>query len=287
MSRAADIAAAALLGRALLAACALCPGVASAAQILGGPEMPPVEWEQRLGAQVPLDAHFVDHEGRDVRLDELLGERPVVLALVYYECPMLCNLVLEGLVSALRDVSFDAGQDYRVVVVSIDPHESHELAAAKRQAYLQAYDRPGSEGDWSFLVGEEAEIRRLAESIGFRYTYVEETGEYAHGAGVTVLTAGGVVSSVLFGASFEPRDLRLALVEAGQGRVGSPIDQILLRCFHYDPSKGKYGLAILGGLRLAGTLTVLLIGGAIARQLLRERRSTSPGGPAQKSCSKT
>lgn len=287
MSRSGNPSGAALVGRGLLAAAALCPGLASAAQILGGPEMPPVEWEQRLGAQVPLDARFVDHEGRGVTLGELCGERPVVLALVYYECPMLCNLVLEGLVGALRDVSFDAGQDYRIVVVSIDPDESHQLAAAKRRAYLDAYDRPGSENDWTFLVGEEDQVRQLAASVGFRYTYVEEIDEYAHGAGVTVLTAGGVVSSVLFGASFEPRDLRLALVEAGQGRVGSPIDQILLRCFHYDPSKGKYGLAILGGLRLAGTLTVLLIGGVVLRQLLRERRSPPSGEPASQPCSKT
>lgn len=259
------------------AAAALCAGLwfvpLCQAQILGGPEPPPVSWEQRVGEELPLAARFQTHDGLWISLGELFGERPVILALVYYECPMLCNLVLEGLVEGLRELSFDAGDDFSVVVVSIDPDEGSALASQKRGAYLDAYERAGAEEDWTFLVGGADEIKQVADAVGFQYTYVEQIDEYAHGAGVTVLTSEGVVSRILFGASFEPKDLRLALVEAGEGKVGSAVDQFLLRCFHYDPTRGKYGFAILSVLRLGGTLTVLVLGAVVLRQFLRDRHS--------------
>ena len=254
----------------------------AAAQIMRGPEPPPVSWSQELGAEIPLDARFLDHEGHALALRECFGDRPVVLALVYYECPMLCGLVLEGLVKALRAVDFTTGEDFDVLVVSIDPGETPALAAAKRASALGAFglaaDAPAAAA-WRFLVGEEREIRALASAVGFGYSYVPERDEWAHAAGITVLTSRGRVARVLFGVEFAPRDLRLALVEASQGTIGTPIDQVLLRCFHYDPTRGKYGLAILTLVRALGTLTVLVLGAFVVRHILRERRSSQPGAP--------
>ena len=242
---------------------------------LGGPPLPEVRWEQRLGARVPLEARFRREDGTEAALRDFLGERPVVLALVYYRCPMLCNFVLDGLVRGLRGTSLDAGQDFDVLVVSIDPTEAPELAREKRDAYVEEYGR-GSAG-WSFLVGDEREIRLLADAVGFTYTHVPETGEYAHPAGLSILTPAGELSRVLFGSDFAPRDLKLALVEAGGGKIGSPVDALLLRCFHYDPTKGRYGFAILSVLRAAGIATVVLMGALVTRMLLRERRRPATG----------
>ena len=268
--------------RLLLGSTLLALGTTAGAQILTGPEPPKVSWSQELGAEVPLGARFVDHEGRALTLRDCFGERPVVLALVYYECPMLCGLVLEGLVKGLRAVDFTTGEDFDVLVVSIDPEETPELAAAKRASALGAFglapDAPAAAA-WRFLVGEESEIRALTSAVGFGYSYVPERDEWAHGAGLTVLTPQGKVARVLFGVEFAPRDLRLALVEASQGTIGTPIDQVLLRCFHYDPTRGKYGLAILALVRALGTLTVLVLGAFVARHILRERRSPHPGAP--------
>jgi protein SCO1/2 len=198
-----------------------------------------------------------------------------VLALVYYECPMLCGLVLEGLVRALRAVDFTTGQDFDVLVVSIDPAETPQLAAAKRANALAAYGLdPGEEsaGAWRFLVGAEADVAALADAVGFEYSYVPERDEWAHGAGVTILTPDAVVSRILFGVDFAPRDLRFALVEASEGTIGSPLDQILLRCFHYDPLRGKYGFAIMTAVRALGLGTVAVLAFFVLRWLARERR---------------
>ena len=266
--------------RALLVPLLLALGAPAAAQILTGPQPPEVSWTQRLGSEVPLAARFVDHDGRTLTLGECLGQRPVVLALVYYECPMLCGLVLEGLVQSLRAVDFTTGQDFDVLVVSIDTGETPALAAAKRASVLAAYGlAPGdpAAGAWRFLVGAEDEIRALAGAVGFGYSYVPERDEWAHGAGITVLTPAGKVARILFGVEFAPRDLRLALVEASQGAIGTPLDQILLRCFHYDPARGKYGFAILALVRFLGTLTLALLVFFVARWLRAERRA--PGAP--------
>ncbi|HEX6885793.1 MAG TPA: SCO family protein [Planctomycetota bacterium] len=245
------------------------------AQIVGGPRPPDVAWTQALGARLPLEQRFVDHTGRELALGQCLAGRPVVLALVYYECPMLCGLVLEGLVSALRAVDFAAGSDFDVLVLSIDPGETAALAAAKREQVLAtlglAPDDARAAG-WRFLVGAEPAIRAVTAAAGFVYQYVPERDEWAHGAGITLLSPEGVVSRILFGAEFAPRDLRFALIEASQGKIGTPLDQVLLRCFHYDPTRGKYGLAILVVVRTLGTLTLLLLGFFVLRWLRQERR---------------
>jgi protein SCO1/2 len=247
----------------------------AAGQLMGGPEPPRVEWRQALGSRIPREARFTDHTGRELTLDECLGPRPVVLLLVYYECPMLCGLVLEGAVKALRAVDFTTGTDFDVLVVSIDPEESAALAAAKRASVLTAYGLEQGAPEaaaWRFLVGSAADVRALSDAVGYEYSYIPERDEWAHAAGLTVLTPEGVVSRILFGTEFAPRDLRLALVEASAGAIGSPLDQVLLRCFHYDPTRGKYGLAILTVVRALGTLTFALLALFVVRGLLRERR---------------
>lgn len=248
----------------------------ASAQIMGGPQPPEVAWTQVLGARLPLDERFVDHDGRELTLGACLGPRPVVLAFVYYECPMLCGLVLEGLVSALRAVDFTPGTDFDVLVLSIDPGETSALAAAKRARVLESCGlAPGDPeaAGWRFLVGAEPAIRAVTDAAGFVYSYIPERDEWAHGAGIALLSPEGVVSRILFGAEFAPRDLRFALIEASEGKIGSPLDQVLLRCFHYDPTRGKYGLAILVVVRVLGTLTVLLLGLFVVRHL------RSPGPP--------
>jgi protein SCO1/2 len=265
-----------------LGALLLALGTPAAAQIMGGPKPPDVSWSQELGAEVPLGARFVDHAGRSLTLAECLDDRPVVLALVYYECPMLCGLVLEGMVKALRAVEFTTGVDFDVLVVSIDPGETPRLAAAKRASVLDAYglapDAPAAAA-WRFLVGDEVAIHALAGAVGFGYSYIPERDEWAHAAGITVLTPKGRVSRVLFGVEFAPRDLRLALVEASEGEIGTPLDQVLLRCFHYDPTRGKYGLAILTLVRALGTLTVLVLTAFVVHWIRRERRVAALGPP--------
>jgi protein SCO1/2 len=247
---------------------------AAAAPQLLGPRTPEVSWTQALGAQLPLEARFVDHTGASVTLGECLGSRPVVVAFVYYECPMLCGLVLEGLVKALRAVDFATGTDFDVLVLSIDPQETSALAAQKRASVLAEYglapNAPEADA-WHFLVGEEQEIRAVTDAAGFEYSYVPERDEWAHGAGITVVTPQGVVSRILFGTEFAPRDLRFSLVEASQGTIGTPLDQVLLRCFHYDPTRGKYGLAVLNSVRAFGALTLGTLLFFVVRWLRRER----------------
>lgn len=216
-----------------------------------------VSYEQRLGTQVPADLTFVDEDGAQVRLGQYFGSRPVVLALVYYECPMLCTQVLSGLTSGLKGLTFDAGREFDVVVVSIDPGEGPGLASAKKAAYVDRYGRPETAGAWHFLTGRKAEIDRLAETVGFSYTYDDETDQYAHAAGITVLTPDGRIARYFFGIDFAPRDLRLGIVEAANRTIATPIDSVLLYCFHYDPSTGKYGLMAMNIVRAAGILFVL------------------------------
>src|SRR3990167_7270361 len=180
--------------------------------------------DQRLHAQVPLDLTFTDESGRQVRLGDYFGKRPVVLALVYYECPMLCTQVLNGLVSALGVLKFDVGREYEVVVVSINPKETPELAAQKKQAYLERYKRPQSSAGWHFLTGPDSSIKPLASSVGFRYMYDAEIDQYAHAAGIEVLTPKGVVSKYFYGIEYSPRDIRFGLIEASEERIGTPID---------------------------------------------------------------
>jgi protein SCO1 len=228
--------------------------------------------DQRLDQELPADLAFRDETGRQVRLADYLEDGPIVLALVYYECPMLCTLTLQGLVSSLGVVSFDVGEEYQVVVVSIDPGETPELAAAKKATAVDRYDRPGTEGGWHFLTGDEASIGALAEAVGFRYVYDEESDLYAHAAGIMVVTRGGRLARYFYGADYPPRDVRLALVEASENRIGSVVDQMLLYCYQYDPATGKYGALIFRIVRLGAIATVLALVGFIVVMRLVERR---------------
>ena len=246
------------------------PGLAATEQI---PMLRDVGIDQKLDEAVPLDLEFFDEAGRPVRLREFFGTRPVVLALVYYECPMLCTQVLNGLVGSLEGLTFNPGEDFEVVVVSFDPGETPALAADKRQTYLRRYGRRGTEAGWHFLTGREASIKALTGAVGFRYAYDEAIDQYAHPAAMTVLTADGRVSKYLYGIEFAPRDLRLALVEAGEGRIGTAVDQALLFCYHYDPETGRYGLVVMNLVRTGGVLTLVGLGAFILLALRRERRA--------------
>jgi len=230
-----------------------------------------IGFDQRLGEAVPLDAPFRDEQGRSVRLGDYFGRRPVVLVLVYYDCPMLCTLTLNGLVGAMKAVSFAAGREYEVVTVSFDPRETPALATAKKKAYLQRYGRAGAAEWWHFLTGDAEPIARLTRAVGFRYVWDDETKQYAHAAGVLVLTPDGHIARYLYGIEYSPKDLRLGVVEASAGRIGSPVDQILLYCYHYEPSSGRYGVYVMGLVRLGAILTIGLLGGFMAVSWHRER----------------
>jgi protein SCO1/2 len=211
--------------------------------------------EQKMGAQVPLDIPFTDEAGRAVTLREYSG-KPVILALVYYQCPSLCNMVLNGIVRSARSLKMTAGNEFDVVAVSFDPHETPEMASAKKTAYMKEYERPGSERGWHFLTGSEASSRTLADAVGFHYAYDALTNQYAHASAIIILTPEGRTSQYFYGIEYPARDVRLALVEASHNRIGSAIDQVMLYCYHWDPARGKYGMVIQNVLRIAGLLTL-------------------------------
>jgi protein SCO1/2 len=232
-----------------------------------------VGFDQRLNAQVPLDLEFTDEAGRTVRLADYFHGKPVILVLAYYRCPMLCSEVLNGLVRAMLDLPFDVGNEFSVITVSFDPREGPELAAAKKQTYLERYGKPGAAAGWHFLTGKEDAIKRLAQAVGFRYTYDARYDQYAHASGIMVLTPTGRISRYFYDIRFPPRDLRLGLVEASENRIGSAADQILLFCFHYDPAEGRYGPAVMNLVRLGGVLTLLGVGTFLTVMWRRERRA--------------
>jgi len=220
-----------------------------------------VDVEQKLDAQVPLDLAFTDDTGAAVTLRQYFTSgRPVVLALVYYECPMLCTQVLNGFVSAAGVTKLDIGRDYDVVVVSFDPKETPGLARDKKAAYVDRYQRPGTERGWHFLTGTEPSIQALTKSVGFTYRYDPGIDQYAHAAALTILTPEGRVSRYLWGIEFSARDLRLALVEASAHKIGTPVDRVLLFCYHYDPRTGKYGLLTMRLVQTGGILTMAALG---------------------------
>jgi protein SCO1 len=229
-----------------------------------------VGFDQRLGETVPLDAVFRDESGRTVKLGEYFGARPVVLALAYYECPMLCTVTLNGLASALDVVSFEPGREFEIVTVSFEPTETPELARAKKAAYLRRYKRPGAAAAWHFLTGDAEQIRRLTEAVGFRYAWDETTKQYAHASGVMILTRDGRLARYLYGVEYAPKDLRFSIYEASQGKILSPVDRLLLYCYHYDPELGRYGATVMGTLRVAAVLTLLGIGALIVSLRRRE-----------------
>jgi protein SCO1/2 len=261
----------------LITALVLLLAAPALAQTPPDPDLPSplreVGFEQKLGEQVPLDLPFVDSEGNEVLLgDYFHEERPVVLALVYYECPILCSMVLGGLTSSLDVLTFDPGTDYEVVVVSFDPGETPELASLKRANTLDQLGREGAGKGIHFLTGQPSSIDALTSAVGFSYTYDEETDQYAHASGVTVLTPEGKVSRYLFGVEYAPKDMRLALVESAQLKIGSAVDQLLLFCYLYDPQTGKYGAATMNLVRLGGGVTVLGVLGFIWLSRRRDRR---------------
>lgn len=236
------------------------------------PELEGVGIDQRLNEALPLDAEFVDSEGNAVRLGDYFGEKPVVLALVYYECPQLCTLELNGLLRAMRVINLDAGKDFEVVTVSFDPGEGPELGARKKEEYIRQYKREGAEQGWHFLTGSEESIRELTSSMGFRYRYDPKTDLFNHASAIMVATSEGRLSKYFYGIEYSARDLRLGLVEASEGKIGTAVDAFLLYCFHYDPKTGKYGMVIMNVLRLAGGVTVFLLVGFIVVMLRRDRR---------------
>ena len=227
--------------------------------------------DQRLNHQVPLDLAFVDENGRDVKLGDYMGKRPVLLALVYYECPMLCTQVLNGVTGALKVLNFNVGKEFDVVAVSINPREGPGLASAKKQAYVERYGRPETADGWHFLTGREENIRALANAVGFRYAYDEEIKQYAHGAGIELLTPKGVIARYFYGIEYSPRDLRFGIIEASEERIGSPIDNALLLCYHYDPTTGQYGAAIMTMVRIGAVLTMIAFAAFLFVTLRRER----------------
>ncbi len=222
--------------------------------------------EQKLNAQLPFDAEFKDENGNAVKLGSYFNNgRPVVLALVYYECPMLCNEVLNGLTGSLKGISFDAGKDFDVVAISFDARENDkpDLAKNKKASYLGRYERQGAENGWHFLTGTQSEIDKVTQAVGFGYQFDEATNQFAHAGGVTLITPDGRVSKYFYGIDYAPKDLKLGLLEASEGKIGSAAEKLYLYCFHYDPATGKYGLAILKVMRLMAIVTILGLGAMI------------------------
>jgi protein SCO1/2 len=234
-----------------------------------------VGFDQRLGEQVPLDLAFTDEAGNTVTLGDYFGKRPVILSLVYYECPMLCTLVLNGLAGALKGVPFEMGESYDVLTVSFDPDDTPRLASAKKAKYLDSFGFEDRGDAWHFLVGDQEPIRALTEAVGFRYAYDEETDQFAHASGIMVLTPEGKVSRYFFGVEYSPRDLRLGLVEASENQIGSVVDQVLLYCFQYNPASGTYAATALGLVRVAGIVTVIALLLFMIRSVRRDRRRAS------------
>ncbi len=230
-----------------------------------------VGFDQRLGDKLPLDAPFTDEQGRSVTLGDVFGERPVVLAFVYYDCPMLCPMVMNGVAKTLGVLAFDAGQEFDVVAISIDPEETPEMAAGIKASTLKRYGREETAAGWHFLTGSPESVRRVTEAAGFRYTWVEEAKEFAHASGMIVATPDGTLAQYFYGLDFAPKDVRLALVESSAGTVGNVVDQILLYCFRYDPQLGKYTAVVTRVLRLAGLVFLAVLGTFLWIMLRRDR----------------
>jgi len=219
--------------------------------------------EQHLEEQIPPDLTFRDETGKTVRIGEYFGQRPMILNLVYYQCPMLCSEVMSGLESALRVLKFDVGKDFDVLTVSFDPKETPEIAAKSKAEYLKRYKRPGAEAGWHFLTGPQESIDALTKAAGFQYQYDPKTGQFAHTTAIMVLTPQGKIAQYYFGVEYAPKDLRLGLVQASSGKIGTVVDEVLLYCYHYDPATGKYGAIISRILQLSAAATILILGGLL------------------------
>jgi protein SCO1/2 len=234
-----------------------------------------VDFKQNLNQHVPLDLYFHDEAGNNVQLARYFNQKPIILNFVYFKCRDLCPLLLDGIVRSLRAISFEIGNQFDVLTVSFDPHDNPSLAAAKKADLVAQYSRPGAVGGWHFLTGDEASIEKLTQAVGFRYRYDARTGEFGHATGIVVLTPHGRTARYFYGIDFSPRDLRLGLIEAAAEKIGSPIDQLLLFCYHYDPTTGKYTLLVNRVMQIAGSATVLALGAFITAMLLRERNAAT------------
>ncbi len=217
--------------------------------------------EQKLDAQIPLDTKFFDENGKEVTLNEYFGKgKPIVLAFVYYECPMLCSEVLNGMTRTLKGLPFTVGKEFDVVAISFDARDKPEVAKAKKAAYIANYGYPETANGWHFLTAKQESIDTITKSVGFNYRWDEETKQFAHAGAIMLATPEGKLSHYFYGIDYAPKDLKLGLVEASANKIGSPVEQLMLYCFHYDPAKGKYGFAILNGVRLGGIVTLLGLG---------------------------
>jgi protein SCO1/2 len=218
--------------------------------------------EQNLNQQVPLDLTFTDENGRPVQLKQYFGKKPVILSLVYFQCPMLCSQVLNGLTGALNGiVRFNVGRDFDILTVSFDPRDDAKAAADSKKRYISRYRRPGSVEGWHFLTGKEDQIKALAQAVGFRYAWDPQIQQYAHASGIMLLTPDGRMAQYYYGIEYAPRDIQLGIIEASQGKIGNVVDKLLLYCYHYDPARGKYGAVIFNILRVSALATVLVLGG--------------------------
>jgi protein SCO1/2 len=253
-----------LPARPLLLLAAVLALVSIAPRPVSADDLPPlvkeVRFDQRLNEQVPLDLPFRDELGRRIQLSDYFRGKPVILVMAYYRCPRLCNEVLQGLLKSLKGMSsFDVGDKFQVVTVSFDARETPDLAAGKKQSAIERYARPGTDDGWHFLTGGQKSIDALAKAVGFKFTFDPDSEQFAHAAGIMVLTPEGKLSRYFYGIDFPSRDLRLGLVEASSGKIGTPIDSLLLYCFHYDSTTGRYTASVLNLVRLSGALTVLAI----------------------------
>jgi len=250
-------------------------GILSPPANLRPPGLKNVGIEQHLDEPIPRGLEFRDEAGRAVKLGDYFGDKPVILSLVYYRCPMLCSEVLSGLESSLRVLKFDVGEDFEVLTVSFDPHDTPEIATAKKAEYIRRYKRAGAAEGWHFLTGSQESIDALTRAAGFQYGYDPKSGQFAHTTAIMILTPGGKIAQYYFGVDYAPKDLRLGLVEASQGKIGNVVDELLLYCYHYDPATGKYGAIISRILQLSAAATILILGGLLL--ILFRRGPANPG----------
>lgn len=251
------------------------PAIANAAG-QGLPILHDVGIDQKLGVQVPPNLSFHDEFGRDVTLGQYFGKRPMILALVYYKCPGLCTMVLNDITRAMNSMRSTCGDQFDILTVSFDPHETPDLAFEKKQQYLRAYMRPKAAEGWHFLTGDQPAIAALTQAVGFRYAWDAKFKQYAHASGIIVLTPEGKTSRYFYGIDYAPNDLQLALAEAAQGKSVSITDRVLLFCFHYDPSTGKYSLMITRIVQLGGIVTVLLLAAFLLMMFRADRANKKP-----------
>lgn len=249
-----------------------CVSIATRAQSLTENQLLEVRFDQKLDSQISLQTTFRDERGKTVSLGDYFGKKPVVLVLGYYQCPMLCTLTFNGMVESMEDLKWSIGKEFNVVLVSINPKENPELAAAKKQTYLKRYGRADAAAGWHFLTGDEANIQKLADEVGFHYAYDRSVQQYAHPAGLVIVTPEGKVSKYFFGVTFSPTDLYAGLQGASENKVGSPIERLILLCFHYSPIQGKYGPLIMTAVRILGAVTIVGFSWFFIAMIRREKK---------------